>query len=182
MPRRATCVAGAKDSCQGESEHCHVRKRISDVRLRTRPGDRQWLIRQLPAGPELWERAPPASLSTSCDIAAKRKSQGSRASALPQPPESPRRTCRGLGMIGLGRMGASMVRRLLQGGRACVVHDLQPSAIARPVKSVAIGAGSLKEMVSLLAHCGESRGFCVATLAGRLRPYRRHLTTHSAPG
>ncbi|MEO7521760.1 MAG: NAD(P)-binding domain-containing protein, partial [Gemmatimonas sp.] len=33
-----------------------------------------------------------------------------------------------LGMIGLGRMGASMVRRLMRGGHQCVVHDLSPQA------------------------------------------------------
>ena len=55
-----------------------------------------------------------------------------------------------LGMIGLGRMGASMVRRLLRDGYACVVHDVQPSAIAGLVKDGATGAQSLKEMVSQL--------------------------------
>ena len=35
-----------------------------------------------------------------------------------------------LGMIGLGRMGASMVRRLLKRGHACVVHDVQPAAVS----------------------------------------------------
>ena len=55
-----------------------------------------------------------------------------------------------LGMIGLGRMGASMVRRLLQDGHACVVHDVQPSAVAGLVKDGAAGAASLKEMVSQL--------------------------------
>ncbi|MDP3082334.1 MAG: decarboxylating 6-phosphogluconate dehydrogenase [Rubrivivax sp.] len=55
-----------------------------------------------------------------------------------------------LGMIGLGRMGASMVRRLLKRGHECVVHDLQPSAVAGLVKDGAAGATSLKEMVSRL--------------------------------
>ena len=55
-----------------------------------------------------------------------------------------------LGMIGLGRMGASMVRRLLRDGHACVVHDLQPSAVAGLVKDGATGVESLKEMVSQL--------------------------------
>ena len=53
-----------------------------------------------------------------------------------------------LGMIGLGRMGASMVRRLLRNGHACVVHDVQPSAVTGLVKDGAAGAASLKEMVS----------------------------------
>ena len=56
-----------------------------------------------------------------------------------------------LGMIGLGRMGASMVRRLLKNGHECVVHDLQPSAVASLVLDGATGAASLQEMVSRLA-------------------------------
>ena len=55
-----------------------------------------------------------------------------------------------LGMIGLGRMGESMVRRLLRDGHACVVHDVQPSAVAGLVKDGAAGAGSLRELVSQL--------------------------------
>ncbi len=55
-----------------------------------------------------------------------------------------------LGMIGLGRMGASMVRRLLRGGHACVVHDVQPNAVAGLVKDGATGTQSLKEMASQL--------------------------------
>ena len=54
-------------------------------------------------------------------------------------------------MIGLGRMGASMVRRLLVKGHECVVHDMQPPAVDSLRKDGAIGAASLHEMVSLLA-------------------------------
>jgi 6-phosphogluconate dehydrogenase len=56
-----------------------------------------------------------------------------------------------LGMIGLGRMGASMVRRLLKNGHECVVHDRQPPAVAALVKDGARGAVSLQEMVLQLA-------------------------------
>lgn len=56
-----------------------------------------------------------------------------------------------LGMIGLGRMGASMVQRLLKNGHECVVHDLQPSAAASLVADGATGAASLQELVSRLA-------------------------------
>ena len=35
-----------------------------------------------------------------------------------------------LGMIGLGRMGANMVRRLIRGGHECVVFDMSPKAVA----------------------------------------------------
>ena len=48
-------------------------------------------------------------------------------------------------------MGASMVRRLLKNGNECVVHDLQPSAVASLVEDGATGAASLQEMVSRLA-------------------------------
>jgi 6-phosphogluconate dehydrogenase len=34
-----------------------------------------------------------------------------------------------LGMIGLGRMGADMVRRLMRGGHRCVVYDISPDAV-----------------------------------------------------
>jgi len=39
-----------------------------------------------------------------------------------------------LGMIGLGRMGANMVRRLIGGGHECVVFDISPKAVADLVK------------------------------------------------
>lgn len=55
-----------------------------------------------------------------------------------------------LGMIGLGRMGGSMVRRLLKAGHACVVHDVQPTAVALLVKDGAAGADSHQEMVRQL--------------------------------
>ncbi|WP_313920485.1 phosphogluconate dehydrogenase (NAD(+)-dependent, decarboxylating) [Tahibacter sp.] len=55
-----------------------------------------------------------------------------------------------LGMIGLGRMGAGMVRRLLREGHACIVHDVQSSAVADLVKDGATGTASLKDMVSQL--------------------------------
>ncbi|HEV2551316.1 MAG TPA: decarboxylating 6-phosphogluconate dehydrogenase [Stellaceae bacterium] len=50
-----------------------------------------------------------------------------------------------LGMIGLGRMGANMVRRLLQGGHQCVVFDMSAKAVAELVKEKAIGTTSLAE-------------------------------------
>ena len=55
-----------------------------------------------------------------------------------------------LGMIGLGRMGASMVRRLVRGGHECVVHDRSPDAVQALVAERAVGAATLAELVSLL--------------------------------
>jgi 6-phosphogluconate dehydrogenase len=56
-----------------------------------------------------------------------------------------------LGMIGLGRMGAGMVRRLMRGGHACVVYDRSPAAVEALVKDGATGASSLKEFAGKLA-------------------------------
>jgi 6-phosphogluconate dehydrogenase len=55
-----------------------------------------------------------------------------------------------LGMIGLGRMGANMVRRLLGRGHECVVYDLSAQAVADLVADGATGAGSLAEFVASL--------------------------------
>ncbi len=55
-----------------------------------------------------------------------------------------------LGMIGLGRMGANMVRRLLKGGLQCVVFDRSEKAVAELVKEKAVGAGSLDEFAKNL--------------------------------
>ena len=55
-----------------------------------------------------------------------------------------------LGMIGLGRMGANMVRRLLRGGHQCIVFDRSAKAVEELVKEKAVGAGSLSEFVESL--------------------------------
>jgi 6-phosphogluconate dehydrogenase len=55
-----------------------------------------------------------------------------------------------LGMIGLGRMGANMVRRLLKGGHQCAVFDKSAKAVAELVKEKAVGAASLPEFVKSL--------------------------------
>jgi 6-phosphogluconate dehydrogenase len=55
-----------------------------------------------------------------------------------------------LGMIGLGRMGANMVRRLLKGGHRCVVFDRSADAINDLVKEKAVGASSLQEFAKNL--------------------------------
>ena len=56
-----------------------------------------------------------------------------------------------LGMIGLGRMGANMVRRLIGGGHECVVYDMSSQAVAELAKEQAIGAASLADLVAKLA-------------------------------
>ena len=55
-----------------------------------------------------------------------------------------------LGMIGLGRMGTNMVRRLLRAGHQCVVYDLHPEAIQALVKEGAVGATSLEDFAHKL--------------------------------
>jgi 6-phosphogluconate dehydrogenase len=55
-----------------------------------------------------------------------------------------------LGMIGLGRMGANMVRRLIAGGHDCVVFDVSPKAVEGLVKEKAVGASSLPDFVKEL--------------------------------
>jgi 6-phosphogluconate dehydrogenase len=56
-----------------------------------------------------------------------------------------------LGMVGLGRMGANMVRRLIKNGHNCVVFDRSPQAVNDLVKENAVGASSLQEFVKKLA-------------------------------
>ena len=55
-----------------------------------------------------------------------------------------------LGMIGLGRMGANMVQRLMQGGHECVVFDLNPASVSKSANDGAIGAKSIEDFVSKL--------------------------------
>jgi 6-phosphogluconate dehydrogenase len=56
-----------------------------------------------------------------------------------------------VGMIGLGRMGANMVRRWLRDGHDCVVYDRHPENVRELVGEGAVGAGSLDELVKKLA-------------------------------
>ena len=55
-----------------------------------------------------------------------------------------------LGMIGLGRMGANMVRRLMRGGHTCVVYDRSADAVADLGKEGATGSTALKDFVAKL--------------------------------
>jgi 6-phosphogluconate dehydrogenase len=56
-----------------------------------------------------------------------------------------------LGMVGLGRMGANMVRRLMQGGHECFVFDLNPDNVKQLAAEGAIGAYSLDKLVDSLS-------------------------------
>ena len=55
-----------------------------------------------------------------------------------------------LGMVGLGRMGANIVRRLMRAGHECVVYDVNPEAVSALAQEGATGAGSMAEFVDAL--------------------------------
>src|SRR5262245_42470112 len=55
-----------------------------------------------------------------------------------------------LGMIGLGRMGANMVRRLMKAGHQCVVFDLNPANVKSLAGEGAVGAASLQDFAARL--------------------------------
>jgi 6-phosphogluconate dehydrogenase len=63
-----------------------------------------------------------------------------------------------VGMIGLGRMGANMVRRLMRGGHECVVYDRSEEAVAGLESEGATGARSLEELVRKMA---APRAICI---------------------
>jgi len=68
-----------------------------------------------------------------------------------------------LGMIGLGRMGANMVRRLMRDGHQCVVYDLNTENVNQLVQEGATGAGTLEEFVK---HLSTPRAVWVMVPAG----------------
>src|SRR5512147_2249296 len=55
-----------------------------------------------------------------------------------------------LGIIGLGRMGANMARRLVKGGHQCVVSDVSSKAVESLAAEGAVGAADLKDLVKRL--------------------------------
>ncbi|NOY52222.1 MAG: decarboxylating 6-phosphogluconate dehydrogenase [Deltaproteobacteria bacterium] len=84
-----------------------------------------------------------------------------------------------LGMIGLGRMGANIVRRLMRDGHECVVFDLNPENVKALAAEGASGAGSLKEFVAaltpprsvwIMVPAGNPTESTVQMLAGELEP------------
>ncbi len=80
-----------------------------------------------------------------------------------------------LGMIGLGRMGANMVRRLTKGGHDCVVFDRSPDAVKDLAKGKIVGASSLEDFVKKLK---KPRAIWLMVPAGRGR--REHRESRAA--
>jgi len=84
-----------------------------------------------------------------------------------------------LGMIGLGRMGANMVRRLLKGHHDCVVFDRSQKAVADLVKEGATGAASLSEFAKRLA---KPRAVWLMVPVGAVDATIAELLPHLEPG
>ncbi|MGH2815777.1 MAG: phosphogluconate dehydrogenase (NAD(+)-dependent, decarboxylating) [Actinomycetota bacterium] len=73
-----------------------------------------------------------------------------------------------LGMIGLGRMGANLVRRLLRGGHQCVVYDQNQAAVQQLEGEGAVGATSLEDLVAKLDAPRAAWVMVPAAVAGRV--------------
>ena len=80
-----------------------------------------------------------------------------------------------IGMVGLGRMGANMVRRLMKAGHECVVYDHSADAVASLVKEGAVGAASLEEMTGKLQ---KPRAVWLMVPAGVVDPTVKDLRGH----
>ena len=84
-----------------------------------------------------------------------------------------------IAMVGLGRMGANMVRRLMRGGHECVVFDRRPASVDHLASEGALGVGLLEDLATSLAPpravwvmvpAGEPTEEVVRALAGCLAP------------
>jgi 6-phosphogluconate dehydrogenase len=84
-----------------------------------------------------------------------------------------------LGMVGLGRMGANIVRRLLHGGHDCVVYDVNKAAVQELAGEGAIGVGSLSEFAAALRTPRAAWIMVPTVLAGRIV---EQLAEHFEPG
>jgi 6-phosphogluconate dehydrogenase len=84
-----------------------------------------------------------------------------------------------LGMIGLGRMGANMARRLLAGGHQCVVYNRSPKAIEELIEDKAIGASSLADLAKKLTR---PRAVWLMVPAAVVDSTIADLLPHLAPG
>ncbi|MDQ3893147.1 MAG: decarboxylating 6-phosphogluconate dehydrogenase [Actinomycetota bacterium] len=77
-----------------------------------------------------------------------------------------------LGMIGLGRMGANIVRRLMRDGHECVVYDVSPDAVRQLEDEGATGATSVEELVAKL---DQPRAIWIMVPAGVVAHVLEHL-------
>src|SRR5258707_558099 len=84
-----------------------------------------------------------------------------------------------LGMVGLGRMGANMVRRLLKGGHECVVFDVSPKAVDGLVQEKAIGSSGLQDFAAKL---NKPRAVWLMTPAAVVDSTIADLLPHLEPG
>src|SRR5882672_5934659 len=84
-----------------------------------------------------------------------------------------------LGMIGLGRMGANMVRRLIKHGHNCVVFDRSPQTVGALTKENAVGASSLVDLVKKLE---KPRALWLMVPAAVVDPTIADLLPHLDPG
>src|SRR5512143_2456834 len=84
-----------------------------------------------------------------------------------------------LGMIGLGRMGSNLVRRLMRDGHSCVVYDLSPDAVAALASEGATGTASVADLVAglvaprtvwVMVPAGAITGRVISDLAMALEP------------
>jgi 6-phosphogluconate dehydrogenase len=73
-----------------------------------------------------------------------------------------------LGMVGLGRMGANLVRRLMRGGHECVVYDVSADSVRELEGEGAIGSSSLEDFVSKLSRPRAAWVMVPAALTGRV--------------
>ncbi|CAN7197860.1 phosphogluconate dehydrogenase (NAD(+)-dependent, decarboxylating) [Mesorhizobium sp. LjNodule214] len=73
-----------------------------------------------------------------------------------------------IGMMGLGRMGANMVRRLMRDGHQCVVYDINAASVAALVKDGAVGAASMEEFVGKLAKPRSAWLMLPAAITGKI--------------
>ena len=76
-----------------------------------------------------------------------------------------------LGMIGLGRMGANMVRRLMRADHECVVYDVSPTRSSQLAGEGAVGASSLEDLV------GQAGGAARRVADGARRPWSTRRST-----
>jgi 6-phosphogluconate dehydrogenase len=82
-------------------------------------------------------------------------------------------------MIGLGRMGANMVRRLLKAGHNCVVFDRSPKAVSELIEEKALGSSSLPEFVQKLE---KPRAIWLMVPAAVVEKTIAELLPHLEPG